>query len=287
MENKVFLLLPIIGKVANDMEQVFLKTKEGLDLEEVTELINAVSKAFNICDHERFMKLFDQKRFNEIKSHVKTLEAKTKPKPSVTSLLGRKFGDFVDFRVLGNNIDSEVEINHVKISSSIINTFANDDNPALCVLMDADALHSKHSVMSITKADGTIINASVIDVDAKAMFNWFVENRAEKRTYDKNYKKHPLTERLGNNGVVISKMTYKPEQAQAILNKAVGAKDDSKNLFFLDKDKNAIVVFWDEGLTPPQYHGYEVSPDVKQNLQKVFQRGGTDLMHKIEAVADY
>ena len=47
-----------------------------------------------------------------------------------------------------------------------------------------------------------------------------------------------------------------------------------------------MLVFWDEGLTPPLYHGYEVaySNDI---IQKIYAKGSTDLKNKIDTVAGY
>lgn len=81
-------------------------------------------------------------------------------------------------------------------------------------------------------------------------------------------------------------MTYKASEAQVFLHKAVGVQGDNKNLFFFDKSKNMVLVFWDEGLTPPKYHGYEVPYD-NAVIQKIYAKGSTRLKKKIDTAADW
>lgn len=85
---------------------------------------------------------------------------------------------------------------------------------------------------------------------------------------------------------MLSRMTYKASEAQRILHKAVGAPNDKKNLFFFDKSKNMMLVFWDEGLPQPKYHGYEVPYD-NAVIQKIYAKGSSSLKKKIDMVAEW
>ena len=109
----------------------------------------------------------------------------------------------------------------------------------------------------------------------------YIYGRYPSRQLDTNYKKHSERSKLGKNGANISPITYEKQQLDDFLKKAVVAKKGWRELYFKDQKNDKIVVFWDENLETPSYHAFEISVDDIQEIQKIFKRGGRDLVTRI------
>ena len=288
MSNKVFLLLPLTDTIGTP-EEVCLKVISKWPEQLVGELCFRISEFEKLNDHELYDKLFDQRKYNNIRNIVKAREKGLRPRPSFVTRLDKAFANFVDFHN-NRDLDSKtpITIEHVTLVDTVINAYINFPNKALLTLVDADALRIPLNKVSIIDGNGNDVHEtlSILALDPKKLYLWFIEHREPNRDYDPNYKKHGMSEKWSKKGVKISKMSYKPTDAKILLRKAVGAKDDKKNLFFYDKNKGKMLVFWNEGLPQPTYHGYEVEYD-NLIIQKIYAKGSTELKKKIETVADF
>ena len=238
-------------------------------------------------NHEAYDKLFNQEHYQLIRSIIQEQEKNRKSRPSLVDYLDFTFRNFVDFRTsVKSNCNNNIIINNVTIEDSLMNAYVYSSHRDYVVIADCDALGISKNAFHLTDISGKEIHANIISSTAKDLYLWFVNHRSPLRTYDSNYKKHGMHEQWLKKGVKASKMTYTDSEAQKYLNRAVGAKDDRKNLFFFDKSKKMILVFWNEGVTPPKYHGYEVPYD-NAILQKIYSKGGTELKKKIDTVANW
>lgn len=284
--NKVFLLLPLIAS-GETLEEVYLKVVPEWPEEKVCDLCSQMKQAQSFNDHESYDKIFDQKQYHNVRSLIQNLEKTKRTVPSIVNLLDSTFRSFIDFHNDKElDCESAILVNKVKISDSLANAYVHAPFKDSVVLADCDALCVSKDALDIADENGTKLNVDVINFKDKDLYRWFVIHRNPVRTYDSNYKKHGKQDQWSKKGVLISKMTYKASEAQVFLHKAVGAKGDKKNLFFLDKSRNTILVFWDEGLTLPKYHGYEVPYD-NAVIQKIYAKGSTQLKKKIDTAADW
>ena len=284
--NKVFLLLPLTTS-GESLEEVYLKVVPEWPEALILKWRSQLKLSLDLNNHESYDKIFDQKQYWSIRSLIKNLAKYKRTSPSIVNLLDNTFGDFVDFHN-DKELDSEsaIQVNKVKIDNSLISAYANIPDKEFVTLADCDALRISKDKIEILDENGEKISACIIDFTAKDLYQWFTVHREPSRSYDSNYKKHGKQEQWSKNGVKISKMTYKAFEAQQILHKAVGAPNDKKNLFFFDKSKNMMLVFWDEGLPQPKYHGYEVPYD-NAVIQKIYAKGSSSLKKKIDMVAEW
>lgn len=285
-KNKVFLFLPLTAS-GETLEEVYLKVVPEWSEEEVRNLCAQLKQAQTFNDHESYDKIFDQKQYHNIRSLIQNIEKTKRTVPSIVNLLDSTFGSFIDFHNDKELVsESVVLVNNVKINDSLANAYVHVPFKDSVVLADCDALCVSKESLDIADENGAKLSIEIIDFKDKDLYQWFVMHRNPVRTYDSNYKKHGKQEQWSKKGVMISKMTYKASEAQVFLHKAVGAQGDNKNLFFFDKSKNMVLVFWDEGLTPPKYHGYEVPYD-NAVIQKIYAKGSTRLKKKIDTAADW
>lgn len=286
VKNKVLLLLPLTS-FSNSLEEVYLRVVPKWTDEMVKHLCQQLKETLVFNNHETYDKLFNHEHYSLIRSIIKKQEGERKPRPSLVNLLDTTFKNFVDFR---DNEESgckmAIKINEVTIENSMMNAYTYSSHKDSVVIADCEALGISRNAIHLTDIDGNEISTDIINFTAKDLYHWFISHRNPPRVYDPNYKKHGKHEQMLKKGVKASKMTYRALEAQAFLHKAVGAEEDRKNLFFFDKSKKMMLVFWDEGLTPPKYHGYEVPYD-NTIIQKIYSRGSTLLKKKIDTAAEW
>ena len=286
VSNKVFLLLPLTTS-GDSLEEAYLKVVPEWPEDLLYALCCQVKSSLDLNNHESYDKFFDQKHYLAIRSLIGKQEKKKNSRPSLVNLLDSTFKDFVDFRHNEDSNDNQsVKLNNIRIDKSLICAYAYTADKDFVTLADCDALNISKDKIEILGKNDEKISASIIDFTAKDLYQWFTVHREPSRLYDSNYKKHGKQDQWSKSGVKISRMTYKASEAQRILHKAVGAPNDKKNLFFFDKSKNMMLVFWDEGLPQPKYHGYEVPYD-NAVIQKIYAKGSSSLKKKIDMVAEW
>lgn len=282
MTNQVFLLLPISIQDKQSLETVYLRIEEEWSLDKVRKLADSIRKTMTLCDHEDMLHVYDQRKYLAIRNSIKEQTDESSKRPSAIELLDGSLKNFQHYEnVTGVDIKTPVKVNRVEMTDTIMNAFANSQNMDIVVLVDADALNVASDTLPLENSLRNAVGFTCVQCTPAELYNWIVANRAVKREYDSNYKKHPKEAQWGKKGVVISPMTYSITDAQDLLDKAVGSKGDKKNLFRLDASRNMLVVFWDENLTPPKYHGYEIPFDEKKTLQVLYNKNDKDLLDKI------
>ena len=121
-----------------------------------------------------------------------------------------------------------------------------------------------------------------MECKAAEIYLWLVDHRFPTRKLDSNYKKHTENERLGKKGVTISPISYTKTQLEFFLKRALFAGKGARELYFKDNEHDKIIVFWDENLEIPSYHAFEIAADDILEIQKMYKRGGRNLINRIE-----
>lgn len=271
------------------MEQIYLKVVPKWTEDMIIKLSEAVSTMIDINDHELFDKIYDQNKYNDVREMAKDINKHEKKRPSIVNRLDTAFRNFVHYEDIDFlDYSTIIKCDNVELENTILNAYVNEQDRDSVTLIDADALSIKMPKSNIINSNGNTVRTNVLDCDDKNLYLWFVEHRNPKREIDNNYKKHSPNSRMGKKGVRISPLTYDKKQTKQFMHKAVGSPDDRKNLFYLDNEKNAILVFWDEGiLNAPTFHAYQISADDKKEIQKIYKKGSTSLLKKIEKVSEY
>lgn len=149
----------------------------------------------------------------------------------------------------------------------------------------ARKLNDKHTNFSILNHNGHnlgnhikfSINNEIVNISSFStkleVLDWFSINRIPKRNFNLNPKhgENRQDERIIN-GELISPLKCSKENAQIMLNRAIGYKLDE--LFYFDKSKNNILIFKSEGNSPQNtYHGFHVplnSQELPNNIKIKF-----------------
>ena len=276
--NKVYLLLPVEDAQRTNRELSYLKNLVDFSEQEVKDLVDSIVKTMKLNKSESAGWYFDQRKYLDLRSKAKALEKGAKP--SLVDRMDASVKNFVDFRHRdGYDKNLVLQINYTDQSGTILTGFISDPDIPDSVAVNANALVRP------------IVGYTNIQCDDLALHEWFTKHRKPKRELDVNYKKHGDRSYLGKKGVVVSRLSYNKTQAEVFLDKAVGVRLDGetspKNLFFHDKVKDLILVFWNENvMAKPTYHAYQISPDDLPEIQKIFKKGGRELVENIKRVAE-
>lgn len=277
--NRLYLLIPAVNDIDAGEDIAYLKLLGDVDASKVIDIFKEIKKSIKYVKEDDLEIVFDQNHLNGIIKSLKENRQKGKSSdemPQLENLL-QFLNDSYSIQDLkvGKN---PVKVNGMAISQGLVNAFVDDQS--YNTLLNKDALNNPQHPIEVELQEG-LYHLSPLSCDPADVYLWLVANRYPSRQLDTNYKKHSERSKLGKNGANISPITYEKQQLDDFLKKAVVAKKGWRELYFKDQKNDKIVVFWDENLETPSYHAFEISVDDIQEIQKIFKRGGRDLVTRI------
>lgn len=146
------------------------------------------------------------------------------------------------------------------------------------VLINVQALNINRKVLAIIKdnwRDSVLPKLIIIPFvsNAEKLDEWFKSNR-QKRIFHLHkhgeYGEHVQQ----NKGEEVSPLLCGKEDAQRLLENAIGDQRISKKLYAFDENHQKYIVFEDENTLENSYHGYHIDDEYKipENIRKKIQR---------------
>lgn len=111
--------------------------------------------------------------------------------------------------------------------------------------------------------------------NADELADWFKRNRQERKFHrfrPGEPKKHPTSDKSVKylKGNKVSPLLCNDDEAQRLLDDAIGDRRESKKLYAFDKTRNKYIVFEDEETLDNQYHGYHVD-EIPEHIRRRIQ----------------
>lgn len=276
--NRLYLLIPTIGENDAGQDIAYLKQLGIIDGEEALSILRQIVRSLRLVEGEEFETLYDERYLKQLFRQLKKRKA-SQEMPHFEDLL-LFFNDAVSIQQRGVGKTS-IAINGMMVDRGLVNAFVEEESSGKG-LLNRDALINPEQPMDVIKANGEHQSLHPLSCEAADVYLWFVENRTPQRKLDPNYKKHVKMEKTGKGGVKISALSYTGQQLDNFLKRAVVARKGLRQLYFKDNTKDKIIIFWDENLKTPSYHAMEVTADDAEEIQKIYKRGGRNLMKRIE-----
>lgn len=268
--NTLLILFPLQSEKNADIFHPYL-LKVNWDKEKQERMVKEVVDALKMIDHENFEGFYDKWQRNQFyKSVVNEAEY-----PNASMLLAY----LNDWKDAGHAAGGKVYVNGAVLEADCLGVL---NNRAGCAVVDVKALQRKSAkALQLKDQDGRLMGVEILDCTAKDLYLWFVENRDPKRIWDENYAKHTPYKKEGPRGE-ISALTYSKEDVSEFLRMAVGIKGERRMWYWVRKDKK-MIVFSNENLASPTFHGNEFDEDNKKELQKIDK----EVMRKLRKIADF
>lgn len=289
----LFLAFPIVGNSAEDLELSYLKTLESPTPEEVKVILTQALKCSKIVSLDDSAVVYDHARFSPLIKIVKDdqKEKKTKENPDISRLviLTKKW---IDCNQMKGGF-APVNVNDVAQTQGILCAYVNIRQNDHDLLVNNHAIDNIEGLRVTDNADNTV-EVNFIAASQKDIYKWFADHRCPERKIDEAYKKHVIKEKdgregkTGKGGVKISANTYEKDVAEDMLKWAVGSKANETNrMYFLDKKRKKLLIFWNEDGKKENFHVYEVDEDDKKELSKIWTyKDGRELSNIIHNIAE-
>ncbi|TRX37344.1 hypothetical protein FNW52_05110 [Flavobacterium sp. ZT3R18] len=212
---------------------------------------------------ENYNGYYDSESYTNLFKHFEIIED-CFPNP-IKRRLHSLFSDFFDWR---KNTAQLNQNNYTIFNQGIENHTLcevtqrqNNDSGNPFALLNHQAISTANSSIEITINERTTESIEVLS-NIEEMTQWFSENRIPKRNFQP-IPKHNIPNPIHRKGELISPLYGSPENATAILKKAIGI--NSRELFGYDESNEMVIVFKFENNTPQnQYHGYHVTQDSEE-----------------------
>lgn len=245
MANKLFISLPSLAALE------LSSTKDILNL--AKQLIDALK----MIDHEDYEGYYD---YDELQ-HLYRLTMKTDRHLGL--LLLEAIKPWQDHRSK-NNVSSkrDYRVNGASVSGSLLASYI--DNAAGSLFLSL----APASDIAVTEGHDILCRVTPVVIEKHALYHWFIANRNPQRQLDKDYRKHSkFKEHTGKKGDIISPWTYSDDAAVKLLRHAVYSKTAKRLILHHKKDKK-ILVFFNENLSQPTYHAYQIPEKDAYELSK-------------------
>ena len=273
-ENQLYLVLPIASDNALDEEQVYLKVLDAsASSEEFENILKRVVAAFSWVEDEEYVLYYDHGRFRDLYNKCSLEVQNQRPSPVQLLSILKQMIRIPDQMFV-------IKVNHVSFDKGIICGYINQNGEGL---VDDNAL-SDGKYIKIENQNGHLVKIVILDCRREDIFQWFVKNRASVRMIDSNYAKHGLMVK-GESKEAISARTYTDSEYQDMLPWAVGG-NGCRRKYYMDKERGRLVIFWNENLSTPTYHYYDVDIDDPQENAKMWQECGRNRVEQIRKVSE-
>lgn len=249
------------------MNKIFLDLCHIPSEDTAKQHVKHLKACLEMIDHEVYSGYFSREQLHAVYRAIKAVDHER-----ATYLLNI-FSDWKDYASNENaNNHAPLNINGVTQLDTLATVF--HQNCAHSALFTTDCVESGDSQQHLTVTDST--NAQVIGrhpvlpFHPMALYYWFVANRHPQRLFDPNYKKHsPLHEHEGKRGVV-SAFKYNLDEAQQLLNHAVGSgKENAKRFIVHHSGQKRIVVFFNQNMADAYFHGYHFEEANKAEIARL------------------
>lgn len=272
--NKFFLLIPAPSEEYAESDVAYLKILKNTDKEELVNIVRKIKGSFQLIEGDDFEVYYDKK-------YLKSMSASLSDDvgmPQLRNLL-LFFNDFKSIQEMCLE-EEEIIVNGITIKSGLLNAFV-VNNKGYDSLLNVDALNNMDFPIQVMHQNDCN-SVKALECDSVEVYKWMVEHRYPERKLDENYEKHSKNRKRGRRGVIISSLSYTKEELEFFLKRAVGSKSSQKELYFKDKSRNNIIIFFNENLLEPTFHAFEVDVEDTLERSKIYKRGGDDLFKRIE-----
>lgn len=297
-KNKVFFLIPALTEANAGEDIAYLKVLQTVTETNVIDIFKSIIESQRLISEEDVDYFFDKRLFDDLYKTVKiqqNTEKKNKRRPSALApllLFLDNFKNFPDTKY-GNN---SIIINGKKVEKGLVNAYCEYGKDNNVVLVNTDALNKADRPLKVsTDVDNPQRNYTVVEVypcDKEKLYIWLCKNRQPKRIYDNAYEKHSSKVKRGKKGKVVSAMTYSDKESECLLQWAIRAcKVGHTEAYLLDVENHKLIIFYDERLETPTFHGHEIDESNEESWMtawtRIRERGkGTKLDKRIKNVAD-
>lgn len=267
-------MIPTPSEEYAGSEVSYLRVLDKIDKKELVNIISRIKECLRLIKGEDFDVYYDPKYlkslFNSLRDDVGM--------PQLQNLLVF----FNDFKSIQKDCleEGRIIVNSIPVDSGLLNTFIANDS-GYDSLLNKEALNNSDSPIHVECQNGCKY-VKVLDCNSVEVYRWMVEHRHPARKLDENYEKHTKHRRIGRKGVIISALTYTKEEVEHFLKKAVVSSSGQKELYFKDNSKGCIIIFFNENLSEPTFHAFEVDIEDSREMEKIHQRGGRELFNRIE-----
>lgn len=284
--NRVFLLIPAITEKDAGQDIAYLKLLGNVNTDEIVDILRRIIKSWDFIAEEDVELVYDKNHLSELfqqakKEHTAGTERGEMPSMDYLKIFFNDAASIQDLRI-GYK---PYTVNGMLVEQGVINAFVENGLP-YHTLLNNDALNDVAHPVDVEAQKGEHLSLKPLACDAVEVYLWLVDNRYPERILDEHYTKHTGHEKLGKKGVKISAVTYTEELLNVFLKRAVTAKRGLRELYFKDRDRDKIIIFFDENLNTPSYHAFEIAADDLQEHLKIYKRGGRSLMKRINATAE-
>lgn len=271
--NRLFLLLPVISEDRTYIHSYLNVYSRGA-FDELDQLVNQLTSALFIINHENYNGYYDQEIFRSFYLAVReTLGG------DAAKLLMAELNDWSDYHLAEGLASEAIYVNAVRLCDDILCACRVCGSESTFI-GSRDTLSCSHKAFRIVDENDKVLSFPFLEYKEKTLFEWFVEHRSPQRVLDRNYRKHSVFRKEGPRGV-ISPLSYDYGKAQAFLYRAVCEKKGTRLCHWL-KNERKVLVFFHENLHNPTYHAYEISEDQEGELNKL----SADTRKKMKRVAD-
>ena len=276
--NNLYLVLPIVDDVFSDEESCCLKTLDSSAAGDYfVDLIRCLYKVLAWGQkYEEFNVYRDRARFKELYKQSEDKGQRPVILPLLTELPELK--DMPDSMHV-------IKINNVTLQKGILCSYINNANSNTDVMIDHGGLLCDLRQLNINNASGKKVDCIVIKCERAEIYKWFVDNRNPPRKYDPEYDKHNGHVHIAKGGEPVSKCTYNVSDCQNMLKRAIGS-NAHKRKYFMDCDRNRLILFMDEGFNPPTFHCFDVDIDDPEEIAKMQKDCGKDIIEQLKGIFD-
>lgn len=276
-KNKIFFLIPALNETDAGEDVAYLKVLKTATEEDVIDVFRSIVDANKLISQEEVECFYDKSHFDTLYKMVKTqARGNDKRKPSEIAPLLTFLDDFtkVPDAKVGN---VPLTVNGKVVNKGLINAYIEYSVDNVVVLANNESLeHPDNPIKVSSDVDNPKRNYSEIEVlpcNKDALYIWLCQNRNPKRKYDVGYDKHSNKVKRGKKGRTVSAMNYSDNEAEQLLQWAVKtSKGNSSEAYLLDTANKKLIVFYDEGLKTPSFHGHEIDKKDKANWESAWKR---------------
>lgn len=255
------------------MSKIFILLNQ--ETGDVRKYLNVLRNVDLIVDNENHENYFDEKLFEQILSNLP--DDGGYPNFKTYRVL---FSEYTDYHFLEGA--EEIKVGQQSFKEDILGVCFN--NPRELVINHGRFVNDiiKLNKMNSGRYEGSV-ELKLLNCDEKSIYEWFAENREEKREFDENYLKHSrFKARKDEKGNTVSPLRIEEGVLSDALKKAVGTKDE-RRIYFFDKETNLFLVFYHQNMGS-LYHGHEIlREDKKKEEQKINNR----VIDKMKKLFDY
>lgn len=261
MANKLFLELPSKAALSQ------------LSKKELFQLVNQFIDAMKMIDHEDYNGYFvkdDLQHFYQFASAIDR---------NLGVMLLAAIEPWLDYKSSANAKSNRNYVaNGVSVTGSLLASYLDNIADSLFLTLQPTASHP--SSLTITENNRFLHRITPAVIEEIFLYKWFVANRKPQRKLDKDYRKHSkFRAHMGKKGDIISPWTYSDADALVLLRHAVYSKK-AKRLILHHKEDKKVLVFFNENLTEPTYHAYQIDEKDSSELSK-FSNESKKKMEKV------